>query len=62
MRSMRTQDVVHHAWSAPSTETRTPIGARYPASVFLIPPTRPATRLGVPIPHPNAGIVATASR
>ncbi len=34
----------------------------YPISVFLVPPTRPATPPGVPIPYPDIGSVAPATR
>lgn len=34
----------------------------YPVSVFLVPPRTPATPPGVPIPYPNVGMAATATR
>ncbi len=37
-------------------------GTKYPVSVFLVPPLTPATPPGVPIPYPNIGVVATATR
>lgn len=59
--SFRVRGIARTAPAVPGT-TLTFAGTSYPVSVFLIPPTTPATPPGVPIPYPNTGIAAVATR
>lgn len=59
--SLRVRGIARTAPPAPD-DSVTLDGARYPVSVFLVPPTGPATPPGVPIPYPNTGMVATATQ
>ncbi len=58
--SLRVRGVTRAAPAAPG-ESVTLSGTKYSVSIFLIPPPQPPAPF-VPVPYPNIGVVATATR